>query len=165
MIHQRPLLPAQQLALFQLLQCSLTGSASRLYLESKSLELIALLLGSLHEAPNSACKLREGDIEKIHLARDILLQNPADPPSLRALARQVGTNEFKLKSGFKSIFGTTVFAYVRQQRMEQARVLLACSDSSVTQVALQVGYASPGHFVEAFKAQFGITPGRLRART
>lgn len=160
-MHGRPLMAAQQVALFQLLQCSLSGSASRMYLESKALELIALSLDSFAEPLNPSPTLRDTDIRKIHLARDIVLQNAVNPPGLQELAHRVGTNEFKLKSGFKAVFGTTVFGYVRKQRMEQARMMLVQGDVSVTQVALEVGYASLGHFVEAFKTHFGITPGRL----
>jgi AraC family transcriptional regulator, transcriptional activator of the genes for pyochelin and ferripyochelin receptors len=46
------------------------------------------------------------------------------PPSLLELSRQIGLNDYKLKLGFKQLFGNTVFGYVWEQRMQQARFLL-----------------------------------------
>ncbi len=75
------------------------------------------------------------------------------------LSRRVNLNDFKLKKGFRQVFGTSVFGYLRQVRMEQARMLLEQARMNVTQVALNVGYANPSHFAAAFKGQFGINPG------
>lgn len=82
-----------------------------------------------------------------------------DPPSLLALARQVGLNDFKLKRGFRQVFGTTAFGYLHDQRMERARQLLEERRFNVTEVACTVGYANPSHFAAAFKRKFGVNPG------
>jgi AraC-like DNA-binding protein len=84
------------------------------------------------------------------------------PPSLPELARHVGLNEFKLKTGFRTLFGTSVFAYLRAQRMELARRLLVQRGQSVTEVALRVGYANPSKFALAFRKHFGFPPSALR---
>ena len=60
------------------------------------------------------------------------------------------------------MFGTTVFGYVRQLRMEKARFLLETSDMTVTEIALAVGYTSLGHFAGAFKRSFGLVPREYR---
>jgi len=79
------------------------------------------------------------------------------------LARLAGLNDYKLKAGFRQVFGTTVFGYLRQQRLEQARQLLQAQEISVTEAAATVGYSSQGHFAAAFRKQFGINPKDLRA--
>lgn len=158
---QRPLGAEFQVALTQLLYCTYSGVARQLYLKSKALELVALLLKTLSGEATAAGYLRDADMKKLRQAHTIITANPANPPRLKELANQVGLNDFKLKIGFKSLFGTTVFGYVREQRMEQARMLLQASNASVTQVAMEVGYSSTGHFVEVFKLRFGVTPGRF----
>ncbi|WP_437744981.1 AraC family transcriptional regulator [Sorangium sp. So ce1504] len=80
---------------------------------------------------------------KIEPARRLLVEHMNAPPSLRQLARHVGLNEVKLKTGFRTLFGTSVFAYLRTERLERARRLLAQRHLSITEVAAQVGYANP----------------------
>ncbi|MBE9192113.1 helix-turn-helix transcriptional regulator [Gloeocapsopsis crepidinum LEGE 06123] len=152
---------SMQLALHQILHCPYQGAIKQMYLESKVHELIALKLAQIietAEALASQAKLSPEDIERIHHAREILIRNFSSPPSLIALARQVGLNDYKLKRGFRQVFGTTVFGYLHAYRMEQARQLLARGDMSVTGVAAAVGYVTRGHFAAAFRKQFGINP-------
>ncbi|MEM9805943.1 MAG: AraC family transcriptional regulator [Cyanobacteria bacterium P01_D01_bin.56] len=156
--------PAMTIALQQILQCPYQGITKQLYLESKALELITLQLHQLSEdrLPAST-SLKLDDIDCIHLARDILIRNLDDPPSLLALAKQAGINSFKLKQGFREVFNTTVFGYLHAYRMEEARRLLGLGELSVTQVAQTVGYSHPGKFAAAFKKKFGISPKALKS--
>ncbi|NJK75120.1 MAG: helix-turn-helix transcriptional regulator [Microcoleus sp. SU_5_6] len=86
------------------------------------------------------------------------MSNIESPPSLLELAKKAGINDYKLKIGFREVFGTTVFGYLRNQRMEQARQLLLEQQMNVSEVAQTVGYASLSQFSTAFKHYFGITP-------
>ena len=70
----------------------------------------------------------------------------------------VGTNEFKLKVGFRSIFGTTVYGYLSDHRMEHARKMLTVDKVRIKEVAVEVGYSNPSHFIAAYKRKFGVTP-------
>jgi AraC-like DNA-binding protein len=83
--------------------------------------------------------------------------------TLAALARRHHTNECDLKRGFRQHFGTTVFGYLRQRRMERAEALLARGDRSVLEVAQAVGYQNPSHFARAFREAMGCNPGELLA--
>jgi AraC family transcriptional regulator, transcriptional activator of the genes for pyochelin and ferripyochelin receptors len=154
--------PAMRSTLEKILHCSFQGRTRQIYLEGQCLELIALKLEQLKEpgqAPrNSSCSLNLDDIDRIHLARQILIENFAHPPSLMELARRVGLNDFKLKVGFRACFGTTVFGCLHQHRMEMARQLFAERRMNVQEVAQTVGYASPSSFAEAFRKQFGVNP-------
>lgn len=156
--------PAMMLVLQQLIGCPYQGLTKRVYLQSKALELLALQFHQWSEAsqPPSRCSLRRGDIDRIYHAKEILLQNLNNPPSLLELARQVGLNDYKLKQGFRQVFGTTVFGYLKIYRMKQAKQLLAQPELSVAGVAQLVGYASQSRFCEAFKQQFGMSPRDYR---
>ena len=156
---------AMKVALQQILQCPYRHETKRLFLESKALELLALQLEQwfvLEQGEKSSGNLKAADIECVHEAADILLKELSHPPSIIALAHRVGLNEHKLKVGFRQVFATTVFGYVRTQRLEQARQLLLAEDVTVTQAALTVGYASQGHFAAAFRKRFGVNPRSLR---
>jgi AraC-like DNA-binding protein len=153
--------PSMQVALQQILHCPYQGMFKRMYLEGKVLELLALQLMQLidQEVSLSHSSLRGHDIDCIHHAKEILIQNLDNPPSLLDLARQVGLNDRKLKQGFHQVFKTTPFAYLRHYRLEQARQLLAMDlEIPVEQVAKAVGYSDRSRFAVAFRKQFGINP-------
>jgi len=150
--------PKMQRLLQQIWQCPYLGLTRSLFLEAKSLELIALYLEALQtQANNAQTKLQAYEIDCIHQARIILQQNLQTPPSLRELARQVGLNDFKLKQGFREVLDSTVFGYVTQQRMERACQLLM-EQRTVAAVAQEVGYSSPTAFSSAFRRKYGVTP-------
>lgn len=147
----------------QVLACSRRGPARRLFMESKGLEILACQIEEFsQDASDKKIHLNREDIERLHYARTILEKEFADPPALMVLSRRAGINDFKLKRGFREVFGTTVFGFVRQLRMEKARLLLDTSDMTVAEIALAVGYNSLGHFAGAFKKSFGIVPREYR---
>ena len=160
-----PMTSAMHQVLQQILHCPYRHGIKRIFLESKALELLALqidLWSGLEQGERPAPEIRAADVERVHEAASILLQELTEPPSIIALARRVGLNEHRLKVGFRQVFDTTVFGFVRAQRLEQARQLLLAGDITVTQAASAVGYASQGHFAAAFRKRFGMNPCILR---
>ncbi|MBS7810300.1 helix-turn-helix transcriptional regulator [Roseococcus pinisoli] len=81
---------------------------------------------------------------------------------LMGLARQVGLNEKKLKAGFRTQFGTSVIGFLQDVRLRAAHRLLLEGRSSVTEVAMAVGYANPSHFALMFRRRYGVSPSALR---
>jgi len=153
--------PAMQVALQQILNCPYQGMMKRMYLESKVLELMVLLVEedvAARQGKNDTFSLKSDDVERIHHAKEILLNNLNNPPSLIELARQVGLNDCTLKRGFRLVFGTTVFGYLHHHRLEQARKLLVSGEISISKAARSVGFTSRSYFATAFRKKFGINP-------
>ena len=156
--------PAMQVTLHQMINCPYHGLVRRMFLESRATELLALqfaqwnLMESATLTEQSDSLLRTDDIDRLNCARDILEQRMEEPPSLLELARLVGLNDCKLKEGFRQVFGTTVFGYLRSHRLEKARQLLSTDTMSVTEVAYTVGFSNRGYFASAFRSKFGINP-------
>jgi len=149
------------MAIHEILHCPYRGPLKWLYLESKTLELITHNLAQLVVDKNGHDKtftLQSGDIERVREARDVLIRNLENPPSLLELARQVGINKNKLNQGFHQVFGASVFDYLRIRRLEQARQLLESKEKNVTEAAFEVGYAQQRNFSRAFKKHFGTNP-------
>lgn len=99
----------------QILHCPYQGVTKRIYLQAKVFELLALQIESLladQKTKHNFHQLKPEDIDRIHHARDILLSHLNNPPSLVDLARAAGINDYKLKIGFRQVFGTTVFGYL-----------------------------------------------------
>lgn len=156
----RKITPNMRLALEQILNCPYQGKLKQIYLESKSLELLVLLVDQFR-TESSEITLKTGlhpdDVHRIYQAKQILIEKMDNPPSLITLAHQVGLNDRKLKQGFRQVFKTTVFGYLHHCRMEKAQQLLR-QQQSIAIVAASVGYASPTAFNAAFRRKFGIPP-------
>lgn len=157
-----PLTPKVRSILFDILQCPLDQQYKRLYLRAKLVELLLLVL-SQHEEflalrRGSFQDLEEEDIARMQLARNILHQNLQNPCSLIDLAHQVGTNDNYLKKHFKQVFGQTVFGYVTEVRMQEARRMISNEELPLSEVARRSGYKHTQHFISAYKKFFGYAP-------
>ncbi|MBE9198261.1 MULTISPECIES: AraC family transcriptional regulator [unclassified Nodularia (in: cyanobacteria)] len=153
-------LPMQRVAQ-QILHCPYRSIAKRMYLEGKVLELMGMLLAQeveMRDGKTNIQPLQPDLVDRIHHAREIILQRLDNPPSLHELARQVGLNECTLKRGFRCCFGTTVFGYLRNYKLEQARQLLEIGEMKITEIAHAMGYNSRSPFAAAFRKQFGMNP-------
>ena len=153
--------PAANMAIHQILNCPYQCPLKRLYLESKALELISHNLAQF-VSPESTLKnhsaLWPDDIERIHHAGEIISRDLENPPTLLELARLVGLSHTKLNRGFREMYGTTVFGYLRKIRLERAKLLLEEQRMSVTEAAFSVGYNSLPSFSTAFSKHFGLKP-------
>ena len=149
------------MTIHQILNCPYQFPLKRLYLEGKALELISYSMAqfvSPGATLQKASVLRPNDIERVREARNVLIRNLENPPSLLELARQVGTNKTTLNQGFRQIFGTSAFDYLRIRRLERARDLLESKKMNVTEAAFDVGYSQQSNFTKAFKNHFGTNP-------
>ena len=110
------------------------GISWKLHLEAMGLELVAAVIDRLEQSARAELShLSAHERERLEAARRLLLARMVDPPSVPALARAVGLNEFKLKAGFRALFGSPVFTYLRARRMDEAWRLLGERRYTVTE--------------------------------
>jgi len=100
--------------------------------------------------------------EKIRKAVRILNREYTNPPTLPTLAKHLGISETQLKSGFKSMLGSTVMQYCIDQRMEAAKMLLTENKHSISEISDIVGYQDHSAFCRAFRQRSGCTPLQWR---
>lgn len=134
------------------------GALGELYLLSQSLELLTTALALSGERS----RLLKHDRDSLQAARELIDGNLCAAPPFAAIAKAVGLNEYKLKQGFKQVFGTSVIAYRNSQRLELARRMLLDTDKTAAEVGFALGYATPQHFSQAFKKHFGTSPKMMR---
>jgi len=160
-----PLSRKKRVSLDALLNHSYTGSLENIFVNAKIHELLLYSLESVVDEKEEVftCKFLadERGVESIYQAREFLLQHIGDPITIKELSRKVAMNECYLKKGFKEVFGTTIFDFYQQQRMEHAKYLLYQKSLSVTDVSALLGYSSISHFSAAFKKHTGIKPCEL----
>lgn len=92
----------------------------------------------------------------------LLQAHLADTPKLTTLAHRVGTNPRRLNEAFRAHLGHTVFHFLREARLKEARRLLVETLLPVQQIAARVGYPQAANFATAFRERFGVSPRQLR---
>ncbi|RMQ42705.1 hypothetical protein ALQ04_200005 [Pseudomonas cichorii] len=98
------------------------------------------------------------------LARQYLHDNLGNAFSLDQLAHAAGISKYHLCRLFTASFGLAPQQYLRQIRVQHARDLLR-GTASLSDVALQSGFADQSHLGRAFKRAYGVTPGAYAAAT
>jgi len=152
--------PTVSIVLQQIINSNINSSIRELYVKGKVYELLSLHFQKDETAEGEYCPflVDEENVLKIRKAKEIIIENMAEPPTLQELANTVGLNIKKLKEGFKQIYGDTVFSFLFDYKMEHSRRLLETTQYNVNEVGLQVGYSTSSHFIAAFKKKFGTTP-------
>jgi AraC-like DNA-binding protein len=94
-------------------------------------------------------------------AKEILLAECIDPPTIEVLAHRCATNASKLKKVFKKVYQSTLYGYVQKLRLEEANMLLRKEHLSIGEIARRVGYRHQGHFSKLFFETYGVYPREL----
>jgi AraC-like DNA-binding protein len=66
------------------------------------------------------------------------------------------------KRKFSQAFHMPPRKWIQQRRLEEAYILLSKADRNVTEIAYEVGFESPAHFISSFKEYYHITPKQLQ---
>ncbi|MBU2511495.1 AraC family transcriptional regulator [bacterium] len=149
----------------QVYNCTLEGSLRSIFLESKALELLVYFIERLEAdslLPDSSLSLTTGETNKIKEAREIIICEFQNPPSLFDLAKMVGLTHTRLNRGFREIFGKTVFEFLREYRLNDAKKLLLDSSLSISEIAFSTGFNDSSYFSKCFLQAYGIQPRNYR---
>jgi AraC-like DNA-binding protein len=152
--------PSMSVVLNQIFNLNIHKSMELLYLKGKVYELMSLYFNKNEESMFDQCPflVDEDNVRKIRMAKEIILNNIAEPPGLVELSEKIGLNIKKLKEGFKQIYGDTVYGYLLDYKMNEARRMLSSRNFNVNEVGLKIGYSTSSHFIAAFKKKYGTTP-------
>ncbi|MFX4230518.1 helix-turn-helix domain-containing protein [Aliarcobacter butzleri] len=146
-----------QFLLNDILNCSLVGELANIYKQGKIFELLSLEISKLQKNEDDIF-LDDYDRSAILKAKEILLNNLQNPPSIVGLAKMVHLSEVKLKRGFKQIYKTSPYQLLVSHKMNLAKNMLESSEYNINEIALQVGYKFANNFTNAFYKEFKIRP-------
>ncbi len=152
--------PSMAVVLSQMFQYAPNAIMGRLYLKAKVYELLSLYFDPIEANDFEQCPflVDKENVRKIRNAKKIILERMAEPPTLSELADEIGLSLKKLKEGFKQLYGSSVFQFLLDHKMEVARIMLSSGTYNVNEVGLRLGYSTASHFINAFKKKFGTTP-------
>lgn len=150
-----------------LLDTPLDGELRVLQYRGRVQELVACALEAMRRAPalssgSTTALHRRRDLEIAHAALARLDASYRRPPRFPDLAREIGTNQNKLKVVFREAFGLTMAEYCLQRRIREAQRLLLEGSLTIAQVAERVGYEHQSSFAAAFAAHVGRPPREYR---
>jgi AraC-like DNA-binding protein len=145
----------------------LDGELRVLFYAGKLAELVAYTLDAMHHTPllrgaKAHALHRRRDVELAHAAMARLERDYRRPPLFAELAREIATNQNKLKAVFKEAFGITMAGYCLERRMREAQQLLFEATLTIAQVAERVGYEHQSSFTAAFRGHVGMSPREYR---
>jgi AraC-like DNA-binding protein len=145
----------------------LEGELRVLQYAGRLAELVAYTLDAMHHTPLLRGTVghvlnRRRDVEVAHAAMARLERDYRRPPRFADLAREIGTNQNKLKAVFKEAFGITMADYCLERRMREAQQLLLEATLTIAQVAERVGYEHQSSFTAAFRGHASMSPREYR---
>lgn len=101
-------------------------------------------------------------VEKVKAIMMLMTGNPERHFTMEELSAKYDISVSALKQCFKGVYGTAIYTYMRNYRMDLAAAMLIQTDESVTAIAGKVGYTNTSKFSEAFKSVKGKTPLEYR---
>lgn len=104
-------------------------------------------------------KHSRNDVKLQQQLHDLILQHLDRPlPSIPQLAKQLGTNTFTLKDGFKHYFSMGIYQFYNQERLAKAKLMLLETELPLPNIAEACGFSSASTFSKAFKKKYGRAP-------
>ena len=146
-----------QFLLNDILNCTLVGELANIYKQGKIFELLSLEISKLQKNEDDIF-LDDYDRSAILKAKEILLNNLQNSPSIVTLAKMVHLSEVKLKRGFKQIYKTSPYQLLVSHKMNLAKNMLKSGEYNINEIAFKVGYKFANNFTNAFFKEFKIRP-------
>jgi AraC-like DNA-binding protein len=169
-IHQCPIGPEVSLALHGLrrhLVDARGGPARHESVEELALGVLSTVAGRVDarlERPLPRCRptTRRRRREMVEDTRLLLGRTYRHSLPLAAIAREVGASPFHLVRTFRDAVGVPVHRYRLLLRLREALQRLADGERDLLRLAIELGFASHGHFTAVFRAAFGTSPSGYR---
>lgn len=133
------------------------------YYKVKLLELF-LFLSALETDPAETAR-HSVSRSHMNLARDVsryLADHMDERVTLDMLSSVFHISGTQIKSSFREVYGVSIYAHSRAQKMRAATKLLRDSDSTVIEIAGRFGYDNASKFAKAFRDVMGVSPNEYR---
>jgi AraC family transcriptional regulator len=155
----------QQLALALKTEIRTGCMSGSLYGESLGTALAARLVQNYAVSKPSlefkANSLPQSQLEQVI---DYMKANLTQDLSILDLATLISMSESHFSRSFKQSVGITPYQYLMQQRVERAKQLLKQQAISISNIALDCGFANQTHLTKVFRQMTGVTPKAYQKR-
>lgn len=132
------------------------------YMKIKILEILLILDTFSTETAVQKRSFTASEVVTAKEACKLLLSNMDRHLTIEELAEGLHVSPTQLKKSFKGVYGESVFAFVRRQKMLSAATMLRTTNKTVLEIAGLHGYTNGGKFAAAFNEVIGMMPGEYR---
>jgi AraC family transcriptional regulator len=132
------------------------GPGGPLFTDALATQLVVHLVRT-HATPRP-----RHDDARITAAIDFIHEHLDEQFTVADVARVIDLSPYHFSRAFKRVIGEAPHQYVLAQRLAHAHKLIAGSDLSIADVAIQAGFYDQSHFGYHFKRHFGVTPAAFR---
>lgn len=101
-------------------------------------------------------------VARVTRAVRMIERRPDGEVGLPSMAREAGLSPYHFLRTFEGLTGVTPHQYVRRLRLREAAIRLATERAKVLDIAMDCGFGDVSNFNRAFRAEFGVSPLRLR---
>lgn len=133
------------------------------YLQIKILELLLRL--SIMDTQQDELDNRIYTKSQVELAKKVsgyMLEHMNDRITLEQLVERFHMSGAHIKKTFKGVYGVSIGAYIRTQKMESAAYMLEYTDKTILEIANEHGYDNGSKFASAFRGVKGCNPMEYR---
>lgn len=130
------------------------------YFKVKLLELLLHL--SVLEVQSDSRTFTRSQVDIVKEIGGYLMEHKDEHITLQQLSEHFHISVTHIKNTFKGVYGVSVGAYIRTQKMESAAYMLEYTNKSISEIAGEHGYDNSSKFAAAFRSIKGITPTEYR---
>lgn len=133
------------------------------YLAIKMLELFLFLKNYFSQYFIDEYKIMNSITDDIvKNIKDDVIKNLNKRIYIKTLSKKYGLSESTIKNKFRTIYGETLYSYIKKQKMHKASLLILSNKMKIIDIALELGYSNASKFAKAFKDIYGVTPSEYR---
>jgi AraC-like DNA-binding protein len=126
------------------------------------LEEAALFLLEAAAVPDDRPRPTARHAALVEDAKALLLDRFRDALSMADVGRAVGASPYHLARVFRRHTGLSLHGYRTRLRLLSALERIGDARGCLADLALDLGFSSQSHFTDAFRAAFGVAPGKVR---
>lgn len=139
-------------------------STKPLYYESKIMELFSVLITEGEQQSALLDRLSQEELDNVLKVNKVLWENRFNLLTLEELAKELETSPFILQESFKTVYGKPIFSYFRELQLHRGAFLLKETNTPITEISAELGYASQSNFGYAFKQRYNLSPTAYRKK-
>jgi AraC-like DNA-binding protein len=131
---------------------------------NRILMLVEQFFKKMHDemlSPKGKYKLTADEVVKLKKVESVLKSFTSAPLNIEQLAKKISMSKARLADAFKQLYGTSIYNYYQNERMQKAHELLSTGNFSIKQVSERLGYTNLSNFILAFTKQFTTSPKSL----
>jgi len=115
-----------------------------------------------HMTRRRALGYASADNDKLRQAIVLMEKNITTPLEISVIAKIVNSSSRQLERVFLVETNTSPSEFYRNSRLKYGRWILVTTDTPVSTIAYECGFADASHFIRHFQQLYGVSPGRLR---